>query len=106
MDYCKKCDNANTSKCNDCLSVKSKGKIVMTPSQYQEKKETYYYVRLRDDIPVDPVFYRTKAAHLFCGKLVNQAGGSHMYFELKNTNDLVIIPHEWIEWMAPTKKGD
>ena len=38
----------------------------------------------------------------FCGYEVNQAG-RNIYFELYETNALVIIPHQWIEIMAPVK---
>ena len=38
----------------------------------------------------------------FCGYEVNQTG-KNIYFELYETNALVIIPHQWIEIMAPVK---
>ena len=38
----------------------------------------------------------------FCGYEVNQVG-RNIYFEVQETNALVIIPHQWIEIMAPVK---
>ena len=40
---------------------------------------------------------------MFCGALVNQTDGN-FYFELNGSRAMVIIPHSWIEWMAPSKK--
>lgn len=38
----------------------------------------------------------------FCGKIVNQTAGN-IYFELNGSGGLIIIPHEWINWLAPSK---
>ena len=62
----------------------------------------YYIVALREDI-VNSGFYKTTTYPRFCGRLVNK-NGSNFYFELNGSNALVIIPHRWIEWMAPSKK--
>ena len=48
------------------------------------------------------MFHKTICSKLFCGRLVNQNDGK-FYFELNGSNALVIIPHSWIEWMAPSK---
>ena len=64
-------------------------------------KETYYIVKVKDDIR-DIMFYKTTVSRMFCGTLVNQNGGN-FYFELNGSKALVIIPHSWIEWMAPSK---
>ena len=39
---------------------------------------------------------------VFSGKIVNQTAGN-IYFELNGSGGLVIIPHEWINWLAPSK---
>lgn len=38
----------------------------------------------------------------FCGYLVNDAG-DNFYFELNGNRMMVIIKHNWIEFMAPSK---
>ena len=48
------------------------------------------------------MFYKTTYSNIFRGRLVNQ-NGRNFYFELNSSNALVIIPHSWIEWMAPSK---
>jgi hypothetical protein len=48
------------------------------------------------------MFNKTCCHKLFCGELVNQ-NGVNFYFELENSGALVIIPHTWIDWMAPKK---
>lgn len=66
-----------------------------------EKKNIYYLVKLKEGIE-DNLYYRTTTKNQFCGKLVNN-NGKNFYFELNGSNALVIIPHSWIEWMAPSK---
>ena len=67
---------------------------------------TYYIVKIDKDkldtSELGYMFYKTTCANLFCGRLVNQNNGN-FYFELNNSEDLVIIPHSWIKWMAPSK---
>mgnify|MGYP003403652815 CR=1 FL=1 len=66
------------------------------------KEDIYYIVKIKEDV-VDSLFYQTTIRHKFCGKLVNRNYGN-FYFELNGSDALVIIPHSWIEWMAPSKK--
>ena len=49
------------------------------------------------------MFDTTTCSELFCGRLVNQENGK-FYFELNGSKALIIIPHRWIQWMAPSKK--
>lgn len=65
------------------------------------KEDIYYIVKIKEDV-VDSSFYHTTIRHKFCGRLVNQNYGN-FYFELNGADALVIIPHSWIEWMAPSK---
>ena len=51
---------------------------------------------------VDNHVYKTKVANGFAGVIVNQTM-SNIYFELKNTKELVIIPYEYVLWLAPVK---
>ena len=55
----------------------------------------------QDDL--DYLFMKTTCSRVFYGHLVNRSG-SHFYFEIGPENDLVIIPHSWIKWMAPARK--
>jgi hypothetical protein len=64
-------------------------------------EDIYYIVKVREDI-FDPLWDKTTARKTLCGKLVNQNNG-RFYFELNGSGALVIIPHGWIDWMAPSK---
>lgn len=64
-------------------------------------EDIYYIVNIKEK-------YRYELRHttinkVFCGKIVNQTDGN-IYFELNDGSDtLVIIPHSWINWLAPSK---
>ena len=68
--------------------------------------DIYYIVKIDrnkvDSNELGYMFYKTTCSNLFCGRLVNENNG-RFYFELNNNDALVIIPHSWIEWMAPSK---
>jgi hypothetical protein len=66
------------------------------------QKDIHYMVKVKQTGIVDDLFYKTTAGYKFCGKLVNQ-DGRNFYFEINGSGGLVIIPHSWIEWMAPSK---
>jgi hypothetical protein len=66
------------------------------------KEDIYYIVKIKEN-RVDGLFYQTTVNKMFCGVLVNHADGN-FYFELNGSKALVIIPHSWIEWMAPSKE--
>lgn len=41
----------------------------------------------------------------FCGKLINHHNNGNFYFELNgHPNSIIIVPHSWIKWMAPSKE--
>ena len=65
-------------------------------------KDTYYIVYIKEEY-----LYKFRLSTLkngfFCGQLVNQ-NNENFYFEINGSKDLVIIPHESIEWMAPSYK--
>lgn len=68
--------------------------------------DIHYIVKVNkdeiDSSELGYMFYETTCLNIFCGRLVNQ-NGRNFYFELNNSDALVIIPHSWIEWMAPSK---
>lgn len=103
--YCENCgNNENEKKCENCLKICKCGIEISKPTHFIEKeKDIYYLVKFKDDID-DNSFYLTTVANKMCGKLVNQTD-SHFYFELNDIKkSLVIVPHNWIKWMAPSKK--
>ena len=61
--------------------------------------DPYYIVTIKEQY--QDKLQNTTCRHKFCGKLVNQT--DRFYFELNNSKALVIIPHEWVECMAPSK---
>lgn len=103
--YCENCgNNKNKRKCKNCLKICEDGYEICKPTCFIEKeKDVYYLVKFKDNID-DNSFYLTTVANKMCGKLVNQVSG-HFYFELNDIKkSLVIVPHNWIKWMAPSKK--
>ena len=71
------------------------------------KKEVKYVVRLndaqidRDDLGY--MFRQSPCNKLFYGVLVN-ISATHLYFEIGEDKKLVIVPHKWVEWMAPVEE--
>ena len=66
-------------------------------------KDIYYIVELNNRADWE-LRGLTTIAPRFCGKLVNH-NGAKFYFELEShPGSVVIIPHEWIEWMAPSRR--
>ena len=68
-------------------------------------EELYKYkqsVGLLEDNIESELFYKSTVYNKLCGRLVNQHDGN-FYFELNGSKALVIIPHKWIKWMAPSK---
>lgn len=67
----------------------------------KDEKPNYdlmYIVQLKDN------FYMpcTTIGQQFCGSIENITSTS-IYFRLNGCNGLVIVPHNKIEWMAPSK---
>ena len=54
--------------------------------------------RYLDDKP--QIFYANCKNHRFTGYLVNTTG-SALYFEPKDPDGLIIVPHAWIRWCLP-----
>ena len=67
-----------------------------------EANDIYYIVELNNRA-YDKLQSLTTITPKFCGKLINH-NGTNFYFELNgHPGSIVIIPHNWIEWMAPSK---
>lgn len=93
----------NYKKCKDYIKNEENGKNCSTVKKGVVSKdftETTYFVKLKERYVQD--LYNTKIANVFTGTIVNQTASS-LYFELKDTKELAIIPHEYILWLAPVK---
>lgn len=67
---------------------------------FDKENDIIYLVRIKLNVD-DELFYKTICSSIFSGSIVNQTS-SNFYFKLKDSNDIVIIPHNYIEWMAPS----
>ena len=66
-------------------------------------EELYYIVEVNERAEWE-LQNLTTITPRFCGKLVNH-NGANFYFELNgHPGSVVIIPHCWIKWMAPSRK--
>ena len=83
----------------DCASIIKENNIPLT--QNKHIVDIYYIVRLKEKYRQELCL--TTITKDFCGKIVNQTAGN-IYFELNGSDALVIVPHNWIEWLAPSKK--
>lgn len=90
----------NIKEYDEALTIISK-EPVTSKSLKKELSDIYYIVSLKERYKYD--LYLTTITKEFCGKIVNQTA-DNIYFELNGSNALVIIPHNWIEWLAPSKK--
>lgn len=68
---------------------------------YQNNDRIYYVVKIKERYMIGKLC-ETKIREYFVGKIVNETY-TNLYFELKNTNELIIIPHKYIEWLVPEK---
>lgn len=71
------------------------------PIQVLKEPEIYYIVSIKERYIYD--LHLTTIIKEFCGRIENQTSTS-IYFRLNGSDALVIIPHNWIEWMAPAKE--
>lgn len=71
------------------------------PIQVLKEPEIYYIVNIKDRYIYE--LHLTTITRKFCGRIENQTSTS-IYFRLNGSDALVIIPHNWIKWMAPAKK--
>lgn len=120
---CFECEKYKTcqSKCNEILSDNLNANNYKKCKNYNENKEdnkgysiekeetigkdfqdTTYVIKLKLEYAYDVHLCNTKISNVFSGTIVNQTASS-IYFELKDTKELVIIPHEYILWLAPIK---
>ena len=61
-----------------------------------------YIVQLNIEKAASAGFYYSTCGPRFLAQLVNQTA-TNLYFIKKGTEELIIIPHEWIEWLAPAR---
>ncbi len=66
------------------------------------EKDIFYIVEIKEKFFYDEGWAQTTIKKRFCGRLVNQTG-VNFYFELNGSEALVIIPHDGIKWMAPSR---
>lgn len=96
----------NYIKCSDYIGDEEKQidyEAVKTETVNKDFTETIYFVKLKEKYVQDLYNYNTKIANGFAGVIVNQTM-SNIYFELKDTKELVIIPYEYVLWLAPIKE--
>ena len=68
-----------------------------------EVDDIYYIVELNEKADGE-LQCLTTIVPRFAGKLVNH-NGVNFYFELNgHPGSVIIIPHSWIKWMAPSKR--
>ena len=63
----------------------------------KKKSKIKYIVKLKENFYMPKTTIKTE----FCGSIENITGSS-IYFKIHGSNALVIIPHNKIEWMAPS----
>lgn len=93
----------NYKKCKDYIGDEEKQidyEAVKTETVNKDFSEAIYLVKLKERYVQE--LCKTKVANRFCGTIVNQTV-SNIYFELKDTKELVIIPYEYILWLVPVK---
>lgn len=93
------------TKCEHYIKNEENGKNYSTVKKGVVSKDftdTTYFVKLKEKYVQELYNYNTKIANGFAGVIVNQTM-SNIYFELKNTKELVIIPYEYVLWLAPVK---
>lgn len=71
------------------------------PIQVLKNPEIYYIVSIKDRYIYE--LHLTTITKKFCGRIENETS-TNIYFRLNGSDALVIIPHSWIEWMAPSKE--
>lgn len=71
------------------------------PIQILKNPKIYYIVSIKERYICE--LHLTTITKEFCGRIKNQTNTS-IYFRLNGSDALVIISHNWIEWMAPAKK--
>lgn len=71
------------------------------PIEIIKEPKNYYIISIKERYI--PELHLTTITKEFCGSIENQTS-TNIYFRLNGSNALVIVPHNWIEWMAPAKK--
>ena len=65
-----------------------------------------YILKIRSSIlDSTPIIRQTTLRDIFIGTKVNDNNGNFYFEDSENPAALVIIPHNWIEWMAPLNEA-
>lgn len=105
-EFLKRVQNGKDTRSDDINTPglpETRCNILMTAvkSPKKEMQNIYYIVRLKERYRQELCL--TTITRDFCGKIVNQTA-ENIYFELNGSDALVIIPHNWIKWLAPSEK--
>lgn len=65
-----------------------------------------YILKIRNSIlDNNPIIRQTTLKDFFIGTKVNENEGNFYFTDSENPAALVIIPHTWVEWMAPLNEA-
>lgn len=70
----------------------------------QESKKIFYDVKIKERYMMEEL-YKTKIKQYFTASIVGKLE-HNFYFELKDSEEILIIPYCYIEWLSPTKVDD
>lgn len=71
-----------------------------------DKKEITYILELNDDVIENHTLIKqTTLTDVFIGKLINTTCSNFYFEDNKNSDTMIIIPHNWIKWMAPLNES-
>lgn len=67
----------------------------------QESKKIFYDVKIKERYMMEEL-YKTKIKQYFTASIVGKLE-HNFYFELKDSEEILIIPYCYIEWLSPRK---
>lgn len=70
----------------------------------QESKKRFYDVKIKERYMMEEL-YKTKIKQYFTASIVGKLE-HNFHFELKDSEEILIIPYCYIEWLSPTKVDD
>ena len=94
----------NALNCNEIkITYTPVEPLVPIRKQIQKEPTLLYLVNIKPEH--QEKFEDTVIHHGFYGELVNQTSDM-FYFELFENRAIIIIPHSWIEFMAPMRRAE